>query len=424
MKRVVLGLALVSVLPTLALAQPAEAPAPDAPAPDAPPPDGPFAVTEPAPPAPPTPVTPPPAPAPVEPAPAAPIAAPVLAVGKFAVSVGGYFQPQYRTRQNNALAPFDEDGFRLRRARLLVKGRADAHGVKVGVDVEAELTPAFQLLDAYVSLTDAVGADGEWSLAAGQVKAPFSRQTLLSDSKLGFVDKPELASLAPDRQIGVRGTFRVPHAPWVQLAAGVFNGEGKNQPQNIDEHLMSVARLELKPIGWDAPLEESAFGKTFVAIGASVARNVVESGDGNETDVYLGGDIAGAWNGISGAAEYLWIRHDFATGSAQPDYHANGLAVQAAYLLPLPGRWARRLELGGRVEEIDRNDAVPIVQPGDPNQSLRYFTAALNYYHWQHALKLQLLASHIVEVEDTDRNSNPAGYDNDQVLLQATFRME
>ncbi len=187
---------------------------------------------------------------------------------------------------------------------------------------------------------------------------------------------------------------------------------------------MLVGRLELKPIGWDAPLEESAFGKPFVAIGASVARNVVESGDGNETDIYLGGDVAGAWHGLSGAAEYVWVRHDFVAGSAQPDYHANGLAVQAAYLLPLPGRLANRLEVGGRFEEIDRNDAVPIVQPGDPNQSLRYLTGALNYYHWQHALKLQLLASHIVEIEETDRNSNSATYANDQLLLQATFRME
>lgn len=418
MNRVVLGLALVSVLPTVALAQPEPAPDadehPTAPAPA----PAPTPAPEPAPPVVAAPIV-APVPAP-EPAPAAPS----ISVGTFKVGVGGYLQPQFRLRQNDPVAPFDEDGFRLRRARLLAKGRGTIGAIEYGIDLEAELTPSFQLLDAYVSAKSDLSQHGAWSLAAGQLKAPFSRQTLLSDSALAFVDKPELASLAPDRQLGLRGTLRVPAAPWVQLAAGVFNGEGKNQPQNIDEHLMYVGRIELRPLGWDAPLEESAFGKTFVTLAGSVARNVVESGDGTETDLYLGGDLAGAWHGVSGSAEYTWVRHNFATGSAQPNYHGNGVMAQVSYLLPLPGRWAHKVEVGARIEEIDRNDTVPIAQKGDPNQSLRYFTGALNYYHWKHALKLQLLGSHIVELENRDRNGNPAGYNNDQLLLQATFRME
>ena len=61
---------------------------------------------------------------------------------------------------------------------------------------------------------------------------------------------------------------------------------------------------------------------------------------------------------------------------------------------------------------------------GDPNQSLRYFTGAISWYQHDHALKLQVSASHIVEIEDRDAGGNDASYANDTLLVQATFRIE
>ncbi len=204
----------------------------------------------------------------------------------------------------------------------------------------------------------------------------------------------------------------------------MFDGEGKNQPQNIDEHFLWVGRVEVRPFGWDQPLQESAFLGKFLTVAGSVARNTLVSGDGVEKDTYLGVDVSGAWHGLSGTIEYLEIQRTFGSGSVQPNSRANGDVAQIAYLLPLAGFWADRVEVGARIEEIDRNDTVPIVQKGDPNQSLRYYTLALSYYQWRHALKLQLTASHIDELEDRDQTSAPATYPNDTILVQATYRME
>jgi hypothetical protein len=117
------------------------------------------------------------------------------------------------------------------------------------------------------------------------------------------------------------------------------------------------------------------------------------------------------------------VRTDFEAGAvSSTPFDANGFYVQAGYLLPLPGAWWRRFEVAARVEEIDRNDTVPIQQPGNPEQSQRYYSLGASYYHWQHDLKVQLEASHIVEIEDLTAGHQDASYDNDTVLLQVTYR--
>lgn len=210
----------------------------------------------------------------------------------------------------------------------------------------------------------------------------------------------------------------------VSLQAGVFNGEGRNQVQNVDQRFLYAGRLEVRPFGRDVKLAESVHGGDYLAVAASAARNRTGTGTSLETALTLGGDISGAWYGASGSVEYLQVEHTFSMGSALPDYRANGLVAQAAYLLPLTGAAARKLEVGVRFEEIDRNDTLPIVGIGDTNQSLRYYTAEITWYQAAHDLKLQLQASHIEEVEDLDQNLMDATYANDTVLLQAQYRME
>jgi hypothetical protein len=339
-------------------------------------------------------------------------------------TIGGYVQPQARARQDDAVAQSDENGFRFRRARLDVGAHRKLGGVEYAVEIENELTPEFQLLDAVVSARSCLPGEGSWQVALGQIKAPVSRQTLLSDSRLSFVEKPELASLAPDRQLG--GTFELvaPYLPLVSLEGGIFNGEGRNQVQNVDQRFLYAGRLEVRPFGRDLALTESAHDGDFLTVGASVARNRAGNGTSIETFLYLGGDVGFAWRGISGELEYLQVEHSFSEGSVLPDYRANGFNAQLAYLLPLPGFAADKLEVGVRVEEIDRNDTIPITVRGDTNQSLRYYTGVLTWYQVAHDLKLQLQVSHIDEVEDRDQNLMDATYANDTVLLQAQYRME
>lgn len=337
---------------------------------------------------------------------------------KLDVSFGGYLQPQLRLRQDDDVAQADEDGFRVRRARVAALATRKLDGFEASAELEIEASPELTLLDAYVTAQACLGGGGRWRLDVGQVKAPVSRQALLSDGRLAFVEKPELAGLAPDRQIGARAAIDVPYLPRVRIAGGIFDGEGRNQAGNVDEQFLYTGRVEVR-IGADAELAESAQGGDHAVAAASVARQRLDAGDGLEVVTTFGGDVAFAWQGLSGTVEYLEVRHGF-VDQARPDYHANGIVAQLSYLLPVAALH-RRLEIGARWEEIDRNDTIPIVRRGHPDQSLRYYTAALSWYQRAHALKLQFSASHIVEVEDRDAGGADATYANDTLLVQATF---
>ncbi len=353
------------------------------------------------------------------------------------VQIGGYLQPQFRLRQDSP-AQFDQDGFKFARARLILHGQTRAGNLELSATVEAEMQPQFALLDAYATVSrtfvpsgkhDTKQLPGKLSLDGGQMRVPISRQNMLSDSRLSFVDKAQLATIAPDRDLGARLTFAPPKTP-ARLVLGAFNGDGKNQVENINQSFLWAARLELTPIGRDLPLAESAFGGKLLTVGLSYAHNKLTAGNGHEVVSYLGADVAGSWKGLSGAFEYLMVKHAF-DGPGDPamlmqDYQANGWAAQLAYLLPVklaPLKQAR-LEVAARLEEIDRNDTIPIAQLGDPNQSVRELTGVLTYYLRMHNLKAQLAVSHFTEIEDRTVLGGDAAYKNDQVLVQVTYRLE
>jgi hypothetical protein len=345
--------------------------------------------------------------------------------GSPTVTVGGYIQPQALYRGDDGDVPDDEDGFRLRRARATIGATQDLGSAKLGVTIEGELSPTFQLLDAYATAATDLSGPIQAAVDIGQVKAPISRQELLSDSALSFPEKAELASLAPGRQIGARvGATWLGDGMSVKVSAGMFNGEGRNQLLNIDEQFLYAARIELT-LGANRKLAESDLdGGAYVTVAGSFGHNKRITAESEDTNVLLGADVAGAWNGISGSFEYLQASHDFADDMTATDFRGNGIAAQAAYLLPVPICGTRRLEVGARFEEIDRNDAVAITAPGQADQSLRYYTGAISYYQRGHALKAQLSFSHVVEVEDLTQAGMPATFDNDTVLFQITYRME
>ncbi len=352
------------------------------------------------------------------------------------VSVGGYLQPQFRLRQNSP-AQGDQDGFKFARARLIFVGQTHAGNLDLSATVETELQPQFSMLDAYATVSRVFGKSerdkkalpGKISLDVGQMRTPISRQQMLSDSRIAFVDKAQLATIAPDRDLGVRLILAPPALP-VRVLLGAFNGEGKNQVENINESYLYAARLELSPFGRDAALAEGAFGGKVLTLGLSYGHNKLSSmANGHEKRTYLGADLFGSFKGLSAAFEYLVVKYDFDGGDPamqQPAYKANGWAAQLNYLLPvkLPPYKQSRFELGVRVEEIDRNDLIPISQPGDPNQSVREITGVLTYYMRMHNLKAQLVFNHFDEIEDKTVLSSDATYKNDQAILQLTYRME
>lgn len=391
-----------------------------------------------APPVPPPDPTPPPVVAPVPPPPPpAPSEEELLTLANYApasVSVGGYLQPQFRLRQNSPVQG-DQNGFKFARARIILGAQTRAGNLDLGATIETELQPQFALLDAYASVSRVFGKSdrdkralpGKISLDVGQMRTPISRQQMLSDSRIAFVDKAQLASIAPDRDLGAKLVLAVPVVP-VRLLLGAFNGEGKNQVENINESFLYAARLELAPFGRDTPLAEGAFGGKVLVAGFSYGHNKLSSqANGVEKRTYLGADIFGSWKGLSASFEYLVVKYAFETGDmAAADYQAKGWVAQLNYRLPvkLPPYAQSRLEIGARVEEIDRNDVIPIAQPGDPNQSVRELTGVLTYYMRMHNLKAQLVFNHFTELEDRTIVGSDASYKNDQAILQITYRME
>jgi hypothetical protein len=347
---------------------------------------------------------------------------------RWSMRLGGYVQPQFRMRENSPAA-VDEDGFRLARVRMTATAEGRAGNLVLSAFVEAELQPTFTLADAYATISRPLENKGVVTLDVGQTRVPLSRQQLLSDSRLSFVDKAQLATIAPDRDLGARLTFVPPGLPHLRVIAGAFNGEGKNQIQNINEGYFYAGRVEVTPIGGPAPYAESAFAMPWVSAAISVGHNKLTPGDYRENQLSLGADLSGAYRGLSGSLEYLVVKHAFRGDPMKlpgPDYSGMGWMAQLAYLLPveLPPHRKSRLEVAARVEEIDRNDTVPIPQLGDPAQSVREYTGVLSAYMRQHTLKAQLAFSHFTEIETQTSTGADATFANDQVLLQVTYRVE
>lgn len=346
------------------------------------------------------------------------------------VELDGYLQPQFRFRQDSTVQD-DTNGFRFARVRPMIRAKTPlADGLELGAFFEVELQPTFQLVDGFAGMTKKFQKDGLLVLDVGQMRVPISRQQLLSDSRIAFIDKAQIATIAPRRDLGARVTFVPPGVRQVKVIAGMFNGEGPNQIENINQKFLYAGRVELNVLGKEGPLAESNFGDAFLTIAGSVGFNRLTNGDRTETVTYFGGDISGAYEGLSGTFEYLYVKHSLATSDSSamlpPDFIQNGWSGQLNYLLPfkLPPTHASRLEVGARVEEIDRNDTIPIVLPGEPEQSVRIYTGVLTYYVRKHSLKVQLALSHHQEIEDETVTGGSAVYDNDQAMLQLTYRMD
>ena len=341
--------------------------------------------------------------------------------------LGGVAQPQLEWQQQdpNAMVTNPRNsGFALHHARLIAAGSMKGYSILWEARIEAEMVPAFQLLDAWLSGSADLPGRGMWRLTAGQHFAPFSRQTILPLHTLQMVDFAQLVQLTPGRQLGFSGTLAIPYAPWLQLSAGIYNGKGINIVENLDQNFMYVGRLAARPWGDRAPLMESALGPDAIWVAADVSYAKKKQGDFDEFDLLVGADAFFSWRGLSAYAEYLWGHTTYSAGAPKQPFHLQGFNAQAGYLIPIPGRLWRRFEVAFRFEAVAPNQTVPITGPGDPTQARAAYVAGINYYHRGHALKLQLNYTHNQQLDTVDAAGRPATYHNDSVVLQLTYRLE
>jgi hypothetical protein len=339
---------------------------------------------------------------------------------------GFFVQEQYRTKQNSVVQN-DQDGFRLARARVTATGAGQVGDFQLSSYFEAEMQPQFSLYDAYVSISKPLPNNGVLTLDLGQMRVPISRQQLISDTRRAWVDAAQIQSIAPDRDLGMKLWYVPSQLHMVRVIGGIFNGEGRNQVQNINERYFWAGRIEVTPLGDVQPYAESAFAGNWLSFAFNAGHNVLTPGVYEEKQITWGYDVSGCWHGLSGSFEYLQVNHYYEGNPSMfpgKDYHANGFVAQLNYMLPIRLYRDTRLEIGARVEEIDRDDTDPIEMAGDPNQSQRIYTGVISYYLRQHQMKIQVAGYHYTQIENKTATGMDATYPEDQILAQVTYRVE
>lgn len=146
------------------------------------------------------------------------------------IQVGGKFQYEQ---------PNGTNGFELTNFRLKLSGEFDKG---IGYAVQTAFTRSPSILDAkvYYKISNAFIVD------AGLFKSPFSREFLISAANIDFVNRAQLADLAPNRQIGVMARGIIPGTA-LNYSAGVFNGNRFTTAGNDNNDLLYAGRLSLNP---------------------------------------------------------------------------------------------------------------------------------------------------------------------------------
>ena len=195
------------------------------------------------------------------------------------VRVGGYAQVRETYRTGSRLTAT------LNRVRVSAEGTIPGgFSFRVMPEYEAGGTAtqaaSVSLRDAYVRWTK-----DAFTLTAGQFKTPFSPQFITSIAQIETADRATAVdSLAPKRDIGLMAGYAL--GTWVELQAGIFNGEGQNRIVNVDSTNLFVGRVGVRPV-------------PYLTLGGNVAHWSTDS-------TRWGADAALEWQGVTVKGEYLW----------------------------------------------------------------------------------------------------------------------
>lgn len=194
--------------------------------------------------------------------------------------------------------PEDDPGYKIRRGRIGVEGGL-GHDLYYSV-VFGVSSP----YDAWKSENEDVGLVDAWlqydvgvfTLTAGQQKAPYSREQLISAGDLVFTERSvAVEHMAPDRETGVVGTWT-----WkgIEVRAGTFNGSGSFLGNE------SRGQLFVERLGWSNDLDAAyrTWGRTDrLVLGAAV--NTLQDNNLTTRTMGFGADLIVRWQGISALAE-------------------------------------------------------------------------------------------------------------------------
>lgn len=315
------------------------------------------------------------------------------------------------------------DGFDIRRARLITKGKLSPL-FDFAMSYEFQGVNSRRLLDAYVNarIHDA------FSLRAGQFKEPFGLEALSSDSDLFFTERSMGFGLNPGRDVGVMafGGFW-DNALYYRL--GVFNGDGMDDASggNVDEPEV-CARIGAAPFAHagipllqgfhlgasgsyqraDAntvSLDISTAGRTdFFSLATNAKFSIIRNCD---TLIRHGADAAWTYGPVALFGEYIQARYDDVESKAQTfDAEMTGYYGAGAWIITgepvLASRGAIQpvipanalgdggygaLGLAFRYDNFDAGDKVydTLVFVGDSVREAEAMTFGLNWYLNQYA---------------------------------------
>jgi hypothetical protein len=224
-----------------------------------------------------------------------------------------------------------------------------------------------------------------YSLFAGQVKAPFSFQQMISSARQQFVDRAITdLKFAPSRDRGVlfAGTNR--HRT-LGLQGGVFNGAGEGASQPWQTPLW-VARVYVDPLGPYSLAEGSvdAVDKPQLHVGLGVRtgspiRGRATPGIVQHVDDETAADVELAYKTrrYSATADYYRMNDQQQNPVALPDLKSMGFHAQVgAMLVP------HRVEVGVRFADVEGDTSVD-------DSAVSEVRGVFGYFWRGHNLKLQ-----------------------------------
>lgn len=260
---------------------------------------------------------------------------PVRAQDSITVRLSGYLQPRFEAKGDTAR-------FLLRRARFAIDAAVTPWAAfRVQVEMRTGGAPevpsnsplTIAATDMYMRLSNA-----GWALTAGQFRVPFSLESMTSSGILETTERAQIV-VAARRDVGFMGEWRAPERLTIQAA--VVNGDGPNRATNPDNRMAYLGRAMVT-----------------VASGLEIGAAVAAYADSSEFNVQ-GVLQRGRW-GARG--EFVRAHLD------STDTHEVGWYALATYMVR-----PSRVQLVGRMEQIDESDAIATDRLTGYSLGVQYF---------------------------------------------------
>lgn len=310
-----------------------------------------------------------------------------------------------------------EVGLTIPRARLSLTGRV--FGWQNHFKVQLAFSPAdLGVMDGQVTRTPLLDYVFELRhlrdlvVRLGQYKLPLNRERIMSSGALSFVDRSLVdAELGVDRDLAIEvrssdlfGLGRL------RYHLGIGSGEGRDGGVGTDAGLTYFGRVEVLPLGMFRDHQEPdlarhvhprlSLGVAFAYVDDAARSQALRGdrfADGGTTDQQLYcADLLFAVRGITAQLEAVYTDGQRSPGGAvdeggepipvDPARRGLGVLARLGWLLPdVPVEVAARFALTHTFVAPEET-ALP---------ERRSVTAAVSWYAWGHALKLQLDVAHL-----------------------------